>query len=188
LVFGLCQAIRDSTQQGRPDAVKTLLEEHVARVWRFALRLTGDGDKAEDLVQETMLRAWRHRRRLRDPNKARVWLFKIAANLWRDHTRLAKRRSEETTCSADQRPGSTVSPDQHAIDREDVQRTLDAMDELPPRQRQVLYLHACEGLSIGEIDDVLDISSDAVKASLSLARKRLRRQLADLCPDHFPTG
>ena len=81
-----------------------------------------------------------------------------------------------------------MPPVQQVIDREDVQRTLDAMDKLPPRQREVLYLHACEGLCLAEIADVLDISSDAVKASLSLARKRMRRQLEDLCPDRFPTG
>jgi len=168
--------------------VRTLLEEHVPRVWRFALRLTGDRDQAEDLTQETLLRAWRHRRRLRDPSKARVWLFKIAANLWRDQARRARRRSEETTSSADELPSSNMPPDQQLVDREDVQRTLDAMDKLPPRQREVLYLHACEGLCLAEIADVLDISSDAVKASLSLARKRMRRQLEDLCPDRFPTG
>lgn len=168
--------------------MRTLLEEHVQRVWRFALRLTGDRDRAEDLTQETLLRAWRHRRRLRDPNKARVWLFKIAANLWRDQARRAKRRSEETTSSADELPSSNMPPDQHVIDREDVQRTLDAMDKLPPRQREVLYLHACEGLCLADIADVLDISSDAVKASLSLARKRMRRQLEDLCLDRFPRG
>ncbi|MBC8875092.1 MAG: RNA polymerase sigma factor [Planctomycetes bacterium] len=168
--------------------MRTLLEEHVPRVWRFALRLTGDRDQAEDLTQETLLRAWRHRRRLRDPNKTRVWLFKIATNLWRDQARRARRHSEETTSSADELPSSNMPPEQHVIDREDVQRTLDAMDGLPPRQREVLYLHACEGLCLAEIADVLDISSDAVKASLSLARKRMRRQLDDLCPDRFPTG
>jgi RNA polymerase sigma-70 factor (ECF subfamily) len=157
-------------------------------VWRFALRLTGDRDQAEDLTQETLLRAWRHRRRLRDPDRARVWLFKIAANLWRDRVRRARRRPDPTTTSADELPSSNVPPDKQLIDREDVQRTVDAMDGLPPRQREVLYLYACEELSLAEIADVLDISSNAVKASLSLARKRMRRQLEDLCPDHSPTG
>jgi DNA-directed RNA polymerase specialized sigma24 family protein len=43
------------------------LEEHVAMVYRYALRLAGRTDVAEDLTQETLLRAWRSRGKLRDP-------------------------------------------------------------------------------------------------------------------------
>jgi RNA polymerase sigma factor (sigma-70 family) len=62
------------------------------------------------------------------------------------------------------------------------------MDSLPPRQREVLYLHACEELSIVEIADVLEITTQAAKSSLSLARKSMRGRLRDLCEDRFPTG
>src|SRR5712692_4928022 len=72
-------------RQCRP--VKNLLEEYVPRVYRFALRLTNDPHAAEDLTQETLLRAWRRRGLLRDPRAARVWLFRITANLWRDQLR-----------------------------------------------------------------------------------------------------
>ena len=47
------------------------LEEHVGTVYRYALRLTGRIDAAEDLTQETMLRAWRRREQLRDELRAR---------------------------------------------------------------------------------------------------------------------
>ena len=63
------------------------LEAWVPRVYRFALRLCNDPDAAADLTQETFLRAWRRRDRLRDERAARVWLFRIAANLWRDQLR-----------------------------------------------------------------------------------------------------
>ncbi len=54
------------------------------------------------------------------------------------------------------------------------------MDALPERQREVLYLHACEGFSLAEIAEILSLSPEAVKASLSLARKRMRQKLQDL--------
>ena len=60
---------------------------------------------------------------------------------------------------------------------------LEAMAELPPRQREVLYLGACEGMPTAEIGEVLGVSADAVKANLSLARKRMRVRLHDLVPD-----
>ncbi|OHB73174.1 MAG: hypothetical protein A2V70_09125 [Planctomycetes bacterium RBG_13_63_9] len=167
--------------------MRAILEQHVPRVYGFALRLTGNPDMAEDLTQETFLRAWRHRRRLREPRAARVWLFQIAVNLWRDRARRERRRPAHVELSDDDCPSAAARPEQAAGDREDVGRALRAMDSLPPRQREVLYLHALEQLSLEQIAEVLAISSDAVKASLSLARKRMRRQLRDICRDRFPT-
>src|ERR1700724_654421 len=40
--------------------MRVLYDEHGAALWRYALRLTGDQARAEDVVQETLLRAWRH--------------------------------------------------------------------------------------------------------------------------------
>lgn len=174
-------------KQHGPIAVRTLLEEHVPRVWRFAIRLTADRHQAEDLTQETMLRAWRHRKQLRAPKVARVWLFRIAVNIWTDRLRQKRRAPEREDCSLDDCRSHVASPDQTATDREDVQRTLKALDGLPLRQREVLYLHACEGLSLAEIAEVLDTNSDTVKANLSLARKKMRSRLGDLCRDRFLT-
>jgi RNA polymerase sigma-70 factor (ECF subfamily) len=165
--------------------VRALLEQYVAGVYRFALRLTGDRHQAEDLAQETLLRAWRHRKRLRQRKAARVWLFKIAANLWRDQVRRRGRGPREAASPVDECPSVETSPDRPISDQEDLRRALETMDSLPPRQREVLYLHACEGLSLAEIADVLGIRAEAAKASLSLARKRMRCKLADICRDRF---
>jgi RNA polymerase sigma factor (sigma-70 family) len=78
------------------------------------------------------------------------------------------------------------SPDQLATRQEDLRQALRALEGLPPRQREVLYLNACEGLALGEIADILGISSESAKASLSLARKKLRELLPDVDPAHGP--
>jgi RNA polymerase sigma-70 factor (ECF subfamily) len=150
--------------------------------------LTGDRHLAEDLTQETLLRAWRHRRRLRNPHAARLWLFKIAVNLWRDQVRRARRAPQQAASGVDDCLSPRESPDRLIADQEDWGRALKAMDSLPARQREVLYLHACEELALAEIAEVLGIRADAVKASLSLARKKMRRELKDICQDRFPTA
>ncbi len=78
-------------------------------------------------------------------------------------------------------------PDQGLADQDDVRRAFEAMEKLPARQKEVLYLRACEDLSAAEISAVLGISSDAVKANLCEARKKLRIELKDLFEDLFPT-
>ena len=74
-------------------------------------------------------------------------------------------------------------PDQAAQQREQLDRVMRAMEALPVRQRQVLHLYTCESLSVSEIAAILKISANAVKASLSLARKQMRTQLKDIVED-----
>jgi RNA polymerase sigma-70 factor (ECF subfamily) len=153
------------------------IEEHLGTVYRYALRLAGRPDIAEDLTQETMLRGWRNRRKLRDPRVARVWLLRIATNLWTDHLRRTKFRprtlDSEPPCP---RPSPVIASD----DRENIRLALAAMDELPPRQRQVLYLITCEEMTNSEVATVLNITEASVKANLSLARQEMRRRLKSL--------
>ncbi len=161
--------------------MRRLLEQYVPPVYRFSLRLTGgDANAAEDLTQETMLRACRHQGKMRNAATARPWLFKITANLWRDQQRRAKVREAFKAASA---PGSTtytIQPDRTVLEREELARALRALNELPGRQREVLYLSACEGLSISQIANVLETNADATKASLYKARQRIRQQLEHL--------
>ena len=46
--------------------MRVLYDEHAAAIWRYAVRLTGDQARAEDVVQETLLRAWQHPEVTRD--------------------------------------------------------------------------------------------------------------------------
>jgi RNA polymerase sigma-70 factor (ECF subfamily) len=158
--------------------VQALLEQYVSRVFGFALRMTGDRHAAEDLTQETLLRAWRRQKQLRDPGQARVWLFQIAANVWRDQLRRRRLPPEQAGSLAAELMGLAMGPAQEIEIREESARALAALDKLPPRQREVLYLSACEGLKASQIAEILDCTSAAVKVNLSLARKKMREQLA----------
>jgi RNA polymerase sigma-70 factor (ECF subfamily) len=164
--------------------VSDILEEWVPRVYRFALRLSNDPHTAEDLAQETFLRAWRHRNRLREERATRIWLFRITANLWGDQLRRSRSPVARAGSLADheraQVVDASVLPVLRLISKkEELTRALQAMNALPPRQREVLYLSACEGLASAEIATVLGITAGAVKANLSLARKSMRQLLPD---------
>ncbi|HEX4414780.1 MAG TPA: RNA polymerase sigma factor, partial [Lacipirellulaceae bacterium] len=110
----------------------------------------------------------------------RVWLLKIATNLWNDQSR--RRKHDTQSIIADPPcPRATASTIGDA--RESVELALAAMDDLPPRQRQVLYLITCEQMTNDEVANVLQLSEAAVKANLSLARKEMRRRLKDIYAD-----
>ncbi len=161
-----------------PSDVPASILEHATRVYRFALRLTGDSNDAEDLTQETLLRAWRRKHRLRQPEAARTWLLRIAANAWRDQLRRAARRLASRSEDSSE-PIDEDSPEQILQQREELGEVLLEIDQLPPRQRQVLYLSAFEDLSQKEIARVLGINRSAVKSSLAVARATLREKFID---------
>ena len=153
------------------------LEEHLGSVYRYALRLTGRPDLAEDLAQETWLRAWRSRKNLREHRAVRVWLFRIATNVWTDQLRRGRFRTEPLEADP---PCLRPSADTASDDRENVRLALAAMDQLPERQRQVLYLITCENMARDEVATILDMSETAVNSNLSLARKEMRQRLKEV--------
>jgi RNA polymerase sigma-70 factor (ECF subfamily) len=67
--------------------------------------------------------------------------------------------------------------------RECVQRALAVLDTLPARQREVMHLITIEQLSQQQAAEVLGVSVEAVKASLSLARQQMRDKLRDIYDD-----
>jgi RNA polymerase sigma-70 factor, ECF subfamily len=68
--------------------MKALYDEHAAVLWRYALRLTGDVSRAEDVVQETLLQAWQHPEVIGDTERsARARLFTVARNMLIDEGR-----------------------------------------------------------------------------------------------------
>src|SRR6201990_2422315 len=75
--------------------MRVLYDEHAAALWRYALRLTGDRARAEDVVQETLLRAWQHPHVFDDSERSpSAWLFRVARNIIIDEQRTSRRRRE----------------------------------------------------------------------------------------------
>lgn len=162
-------------------------DEYVPRVYQFAHRLSGNSHDAEDITQETFLRALRGRSSLRNPGTARVWLFRIAANIWRDWTRRRRHVVARAGPLSDQRSEPAMT-ERTLVAQEDLTRAMTAMKELSARQQQVVFLIVCESLSVAQAAEILNCTTDAVKMNLSLARRKLRTALRDLYEELFPGG
>jgi RNA polymerase sigma-70 factor (ECF subfamily) len=156
--------------------VDDLLAPHADAVYRYALRLTRNAAAAQDLMQETLLRGWQSRGKLRAAGAARVWLLRIATNLHRDQCRSGRTMEPLVVEPADR----TATVGGRLDRRECVERALAALDELPPRQRQVMHLVTIEQLTQEQAADVLDITVDALKSNLSQARRQMRERLKDI--------
>jgi RNA polymerase sigma factor (sigma-70 family) len=160
---------------GDPAAFATLVEGNRARVEIVVERMVGE--EAEDLVQEALLRAYLGLSQLRDPARFGAWLCGIAVNL-------AKMRLRRRALEA--RLFLEPTSDGGFEERELLQLVRNAVDVLPPGQRDAVLMHYIDGLSCEEVAVLLGSSPGAIRVRLHRARQRLREQLATLAPPPTP--
>jgi len=147
-----------------------LFRAHATPVYRYLLR-RGAGQDAHDLTADVLVTAWRRREDI--PEGAELpWLYTTARYTLANH-----RRKGRPIPVADVPEGvDDADPAALSIADEEVREVLAA---LSPRDRQVLLLHAWEGLDGDGLADVLGISRGGADAALSRARARLRQAWAE---------
>ena len=157
---------------------------HYTRILRYVRSVVRDADEAEDLTQETFLRAFRARNSLRDPDAVLPWLYSVATHVCLDRLR---RRAREARTGSDLDPEAVSPPDPAPTaglraEQEDMSGCVEAyVSELSDSYRAVLLMHDVEGLTAGEISELLGDSTGNVKIRLHRARKQLQSALEAGC-------
>ena len=153
--------------------IEELIDQHHATLYRYAYRLTGRVEDAEDLTQQVFLLAQQKLHQIRDPTKSRSWLFTVLRTCFLKTCR--KRTEIPATGMAmeiDDIPQDV--PVGYEIDCERLQQ---AINELPETFRLVLLMYYFEECSYKEIAAQLEIEIGTVMSRLSRAKARLRYQL-----------
>jgi RNA polymerase sigma-70 factor (ECF subfamily) len=153
-----------------------LVTEHLPSALRFATRLTGDIDAAEEVVQEALVRVARSWKTFRGEARFQTWLFRIVINVFRSRT--AVRSSRQVSLSGEMQDTHVADPAIGAQAKELSELIAARVSALPPRQREVMVLISFEGLSVKETASLLDITEANVHATLTVARARLTKELA----------
>lgn len=146
---------------------------HVDDLLRTAYLIVGDEAEAEDLVQECLLRVARRWPRVRRMDQPRAYARRILVNLAVDGARGRARRRSELVPEAAER--STAVDPLPALDAR--AELLQALAELPARQRAVLVLRYFNDLTESQVAEVLGCSPGTVKSSASRGLARLREAL-----------
>jgi RNA polymerase sigma-70 factor (ECF subfamily) len=150
----------------------------------FAISLSGNVDRADDLVQETLLRALSHIDSFQPGTNLNAWLFTILRNLF--HSEYRKRRREVEDSDGAYAARLSTQPEQGArLDLEDFKA---ALARLPPDQREVLLLVGASGFSYEEAAEICQCAVGTIKSRVNRARTRLAQLLAvesvdDIGPD-----
>src|SRR5258706_410589 len=151
---------------------------HLSDLFRTAVRILGDRNRAEDVAQEVYLQAWKSFDRFESGTNCRAWLFKILFHCVNHHRRkwfrfpLLKETEEFLEANL-----IAATPLPETLEDEDI---LAALDRMPADFRSVVLLVDVEEFSYKEASDILTVPIGTVMSRLSRGRKILREQLAEV--------
>jgi len=147
----------------------------------FAISLSGNVDRADDLVQETLLRAMANIDSFQPGTNMSAWLFTILRNLFRSEYR--KRRREVEDADGSYAESLKSYPEQQG--RVEFEEFRAALAKLPPDQREALILVGASGFSYEEAAAICDCAVGTIKSRVNRARNRLASMLAIESADDF---
>lgn len=160
-------------------------------VFRFALRLAGSRDLAEDLVQETFLRAFRSWEKYTPGTQCKSWLFTICRNVFLRHRERGQRHDEIVSENVDRSSGPfevvnpvwvkavKSDPEGEFFDAIVDEVVLRHIQELPEDYRTAVILSDLEGFSYQEIAEMTEVPVGTVKSRLFRGRRILQGALYD---------
>lgn len=173
-----------------PNAPEDLIATYGDRVYRLAIRITGNEQDAEEVVQDALWTAARKIDTFKGESAFGSWLYRITANT--AYQKLRSRRAKAAEIALDDvlpvfdQDGRHFEPmddwsnrvDEKALQSELRRVLAEAIDALPPDYRTALVMHDVEGLSNPDIAEALGISLPAVKSRVHRSRLFVRKRLA----------
>lgn len=155
----------------------------------FAVSLSGQHDRADDLVQDTIMKAWAKQDSFQLGTNMKAWLFTILRNEF--YSQMRKRGREVQDTDGVFAENMAVHPSQYgSLDLQDFKKALDV---LPPDQREAIILIGASGFSYEDTAEICGCAVGTVKSRVSRARNRLQELLgvkgeSDYGPDLYSAG
>ncbi|MEX2581392.1 MAG: RNA polymerase sigma factor [Verrucomicrobiales bacterium] len=158
--------------------LESLVDEHYANLYRFALSLARNEAEAADLTQQTYFQLATRGGQIRDMKKAKSWLF---TTLRRDFLRL--RRQTGRFLSIDDEsapePAAAEAVEEDTLRAADATLVMEALMEVREVFRESLALFYLEDMSYREIAGILDVPIGTVMSRISRGKQELRGRLSD---------
>ena len=176
---------------GETGAFNRFVDYFRPKIFQYSWLMCGHREDAEEVAQETLLKVFESGDQLREPEKIRSWVFRIAKNACLMKRRKsvfapARELSLDEFMPSKHQDGEQVRieiadwsalPDGKALQSEMRELLEKVIQELPEAYRSVILLRDMEELSTQETAQILDVSEDAVKTRLHRARLAIRQRL-----------
>lgn len=146
------------------------------RLYRLALGIVGDTYDAEDIIQELLIKIWNRIDQYHEIENKEAWCMTVTRNLAIDKIR-SRKTSVHDIADYSFLSDSDATPDKKLEDDDRMKSILALVNDLPEKQRLIVYLRDVEGYSYKEIAEITDNTLDFIKVSLHRARKTLKDAL-----------
>jgi RNA polymerase sigma-70 factor (ECF subfamily) len=150
------------------------VDSHYEPLYRYAFRLSGTAADADDLTQETFCKAQLQFHQLRDPDRARSWLFSILRNAYLHRLRHDAHHKNVSLEAV----GDVAGPDAEPPPDVEPGQLQAALNDLPEAFRTPVILFYFEDFSYRDIAEQMDLPIGTVMSRLARAKARLRARLA----------
>lgn len=167
----VARAVTGSRFSGQ--AFETLLRRHQHRVYRLALRLTGNAADAEDVAQDVAVQLWRMLVTFTGSSTFTTWLYRIVVNRALNHRRAQRVVGRQTEPLIEVDHPTVAGPESRVLDLARVDAAAVALRTLPAEQRAALVLCQIEGLSYREAAAIAGVTEAAMRSRLERGRKGL---------------
>lgn len=146
------------------------------KLFRFAYRMLGREDEAQDVVQEVFIKVWNGRDQMSEVQNWEAWCMRLTKNLSLDRLRATQRKATDSIQEGFDIRQETLTPHETTELGESMERINQLIASLPEKQRQVIHLRDVEGYSYNEICEILDLDMSQVKVNLFRARNSVREK------------
>jgi len=171
----------EAIRQGDHGAFRELLRREDRWVRGVIYSVLGDRQRIDDVTQQVWTTVWERVGELRQVERWRPWLYRLARNAAVDAGRETTRRKQLSERLADKTDRREAAVPADEIDRDEKRAAVrDAIEALPPLYREVLALRHLEGWNYRQIAELLDVPVDTVETRLVRARRKLREALRDV--------
>lgn len=169
-------------KKGNQEAFQQLVEYYQTYAFRLAFKIVCNEEDAKDIVQDSFIKIWKNIKQYKQSVKFSTWLYKIVTNTAIDLYRSKERKPtvpiNEILVFTDRLEND--NPENKLINRELGALFQRLADDLSEKQRLVFILRDLQGNSSKEVQDILEMSEDAVKSNLYLARRSISEKLITL--------
>ena len=172
------ERLLEQAANGNTEAFQILYERYRDPIFRFAYRMLGSTEAAEDVAHDCFLGLIKEPRRFdREKASLRTYLYAAARNQAAKRYQAFGRESAIEELPNEPRLSDRHQPIRQVLDGELTAEVRKAIASLPSLQREALVLFEYEELSLAEIAAVVGVDSNTVKARLFRARDKLRARL-----------
>ena len=167
----------DGFKEGRADAFQAVYKMHHRPLYNFVRQLTDDPMEAEDIVAETFVKLWNLKAKFETDINIKAFIYITARNASLNFLRYRKKQDENRKAFVYVNEEEAFHPDEISVQLQLLEMIQKALDQLPPRQQEIMRMILFEGLTDNEVAQRLNKSPKTVRNLKNIAINYLRLNL-----------